>query len=115
MFPGWIRELCVVSGAHLFVLSVDAQTGLELAGARNCTKFSQCNWCGEAFHRLEVQDVKSLILLMLYFHLMEEGEEEARKKTKKKICHHVGRRVSLVLDLSCWLCSGLQRLGPIKG
>jgi hypothetical protein len=43
----------VVCGAHLFVLSVDVQAGLELvavaaAAARNGAKFSQCNvaWGG---------------------------------------------------------------------
>jgi hypothetical protein len=45
---GWIRDSCVMSGAHLFVLSTDMQEGMELMGAlvvvvRNGTKFSQCN------------------------------------------------------------------------
>jgi hypothetical protein len=45
---GWIGDSCVVNGAHLFVLSVDMQAGLEQAAARNGAKFSQCNvaWGG---------------------------------------------------------------------
>jgi hypothetical protein len=43
---------------------------------------------------------------------MEEGEEKEREK--KKILPW-WRRVSLGLDLPCWLCSGSQLLGSIKG
>jgi hypothetical protein len=50
--------------------------------------------------------------LVLYFHLMEEGEEKQRKKRKKLLWR---RRVSLGLDSPCWLCSRLQLLGAIKG
>jgi hypothetical protein len=46
----------VVHGAHLFVLSVDAQSGLEPVAAavvaavvKNGTKFSQCNMAWEGF------------------------------------------------------------------
>jgi hypothetical protein len=44
---GRIGEFCVVHGAHLFVLSIDAQAGLEVVVvvavvARNDTKFSTC-------------------------------------------------------------------------
>jgi hypothetical protein len=47
---GWLGEFCVMSGAHLFVLSNILQAGLELAAvvvvvvvAVASTKFSQCN------------------------------------------------------------------------
>jgi hypothetical protein len=40
---------------------------------------------------------------------MEEGKEKERKKIA------MGRSVSLGLDLSCWLYSGLQLLGAIIG
>jgi hypothetical protein len=37
----------MVCGAHLFVLSTDAQTGLELAaGVRNGAKFLSAMWQG---------------------------------------------------------------------
>jgi hypothetical protein len=45
---------------------------------------------------------------------MEEGEEkESKKKRRKKLPW--GRRVSLGLDLPCWLCSRSQLLTTIKG
>jgi hypothetical protein len=46
---GWLGELCMVHGAHLFVLSNDKQAGLELvavlaavavAAVKNGSKFS---------------------------------------------------------------------------
>jgi hypothetical protein len=44
MFLGVDGEFCMLHGAHLFVLSIDEQTGLELAVAavavRNGAKFS---------------------------------------------------------------------------
>jgi hypothetical protein len=41
---GWIGDACEVHGAHLFVLSIDVPTGLEVVAAvRNGTNFSQCN------------------------------------------------------------------------
>jgi hypothetical protein len=48
---------------------------------------------------------------MLYFHLMEEGEEKERKKEKISLW---GKRVSPRLDPLCWLCSRSQLLGAIK-
>jgi hypothetical protein len=39
-------------------------------------------WWMEAFHGLWIQDVESLILVGVYFCLMEEGEEKERKKKK---------------------------------
>jgi hypothetical protein len=45
----------MVHGAHLFFLSIHAQTGLQLvAMGRNGANFS---WRGEAFHGPGVQDV----------------------------------------------------------
>jgi hypothetical protein len=46
--PGEDGESSLVCGAHLFILSIDAQAGLELvamaaAVGRIGTKFSQCN------------------------------------------------------------------------
>jgi hypothetical protein len=37
-----------------------------------------------AFHGLENQEVKSLILVVLCFCLLEEGEEKERKKKRSK-------------------------------
>jgi hypothetical protein len=48
---------------------------------------------------------------MLYFHLMEEGEEKGEKR--REIAS--GRRVIPGLDPPCWLCCGSQLLGAIKG
>jgi hypothetical protein len=48
----------VVPDAHLFLLPIHTQAGLEPAVVgRNGTNFSQCSRCREAFHRLRVQDV----------------------------------------------------------
>jgi hypothetical protein len=56
---GPMGESCVVCGAHLFVLSIDMQAGLEpaamsLVAARNGTKFSQCSmmWGGFPWARV---------------------------------------------------------------
>jgi hypothetical protein len=46
--------------------------------------FLSASWYGEAFHKLGVQDVDSLILVNAFFHLMEEEEEKERKKKRRK-------------------------------
>jgi hypothetical protein len=46
--------------------------------------FVSVTWHGDSFHGLVVQDVENLILLVLYFCLMEEGEEKERKKKRRK-------------------------------
>jgi hypothetical protein len=40
---------------------------------------------------------------MLYFHVIEEGEEKGKKK-KRREKSAWGRRVSPGLDQPCWLC-----------
>jgi hypothetical protein len=61
MFPGeWIGESHGV--CYSFILSIDTQAGLEPVVVVVLT-FLSVVWCGEAFHRLGVQDVKSLILV----------------------------------------------------
>jgi hypothetical protein len=42
--------------------------------------FLSVTWCREAFHGLGVHDVESLVWVMLYFYLMEEGEGKNEKK-----------------------------------
>jgi hypothetical protein len=57
----------VVCGAHLFVLSIDVQAGLELAEvAKNGAKFSQCNIVWGGFLRAR-EDVESLSLVDDFF------------------------------------------------
>jgi hypothetical protein len=80
------------------VLSIDMQASLELvvvvaAVERNGTKFSQCNMVWQAFHRLGVHDVESLILVDALFLLDGEGEEKERKKKRKRKKSPWGRRV----------------------
>jgi hypothetical protein len=120
MFPGWIGDSHMVSGAHLFVLSTDEQTVLEPVAvvaavevvAKMAPNFLSVTWHGEAFHRLGVHDVKSLILVDALFPLDRGKRREGKIKEKKS---PRGSRVSLGLNLLCWLCSGLQPLGAIKG
>jgi hypothetical protein len=51
-------ESRVVCGAHLFILPIDAQAGLELAVVgRMAPTFLSAAWHGEDFHRLGIQDV----------------------------------------------------------
>jgi hypothetical protein len=70
MFLGWLGEFCVVHGAHLFVLSNDVQTGLELVAAaasvRNGSKLKLS--LGKGYRVSKVG-----FWLVLYFYLMEEG------------------------------------------
>jgi hypothetical protein len=41
---GWLGDSHMVPGAHMFVLSIDVQAGLEpVAAVRNGAKFSQCS------------------------------------------------------------------------
>jgi hypothetical protein len=49
----------MMCGAHLFILPIDAQAGLEqvVVAGSNGSNFSQCPLHGEVFHRLEVQDI----------------------------------------------------------
>jgi hypothetical protein len=47
-------------------------------------------WCGEAFHGLGVQDVKSLILVDALFPLDGGRRREGKKKEKEKKDHHRG-------------------------
>jgi hypothetical protein len=57
--------------AHLFILSIDVQAGLEPAAAaveaetagKMVPTFLSVTWCGEAFQGLGAQDVESLILV----------------------------------------------------
>jgi hypothetical protein len=56
--------------------------------------------------------VKSLILVSGLF-LLNGGRRKKEKKKKKKSA--MGKRVSPGVDPACWLCSGLQLLGAIKG
>jgi hypothetical protein len=109
---GWVGEFRVVHGAHLFVLSVEAQEGLELAVvvARIGTRFSQCN-VGRLSTGWGLRMLKVWFWLMLYVCLIKEGEEKERKK--KTIAW--GRSVSPGLDLPCCLCCSSQLLGAIKG
>jgi hypothetical protein len=77
------------------VLSIDMQASLELvvvvaAVERNGTKFSQCNMVWQAFHRLGVHDVESLILVDALFLLDGGRRREGKKKEKKKNCHGGG-------------------------
>jgi hypothetical protein len=55
-----------------------------------------------------------LILVDALFLLDRERRREGNKKVKEKKSLW-RRRVSLELDPPCWLCSGLQLLGAIKG
>jgi hypothetical protein len=67
--------------------------------------FLSVTWGGKAFHRVRVQDVDFLILVDALF-LPDGGRREGKKKEEKKLQWE--RRVSLELELPCWLCSGLQ-------
>jgi hypothetical protein len=88
---GWLGEIHIMRGAHLFVLSTVSLTGLELVTAAMvamaATKFSQCIICGEAFPGIGVQGVEGLILVGALFPLDGGGgvEKERRKKKRKKI------------------------------
>jgi hypothetical protein len=62
----------VVCGAHLFVLSIDLQAGLEPVAAKMVPSFLSAAWHLEAFQRLGVQDVESLILVDALF-LLDGG------------------------------------------
>jgi hypothetical protein len=46
--------------------------------------FLRITWHREAFPGLKVQGVEGLILVVLYFYLMEAGEEKERKKKRGK-------------------------------
>jgi hypothetical protein len=61
-----------VCGAHLFVLSIDEQGGLEWwwwqqQQREMAPNFLSITWHGKAFHGLGVQDVESLILVGALF------------------------------------------------
>jgi hypothetical protein len=45
--------------------------------------FLSAAWSGEAFHRLEVHEIKSLIMVDVLFLL----DGESRREEKKKNCH----------------------------
>jgi hypothetical protein len=47
----------VACGAHLFILSIDAQTGLNWQQQGEMALFLSAVWHGEAFHGLGVQDI----------------------------------------------------------
>jgi hypothetical protein len=68
---GWKGKSHMVHGDNLFVLPTDTQAGLELvfvAGVREMVpNFLSIMLHGEAFHRLGVQDVESLILVGALF------------------------------------------------
>jgi hypothetical protein len=51
---------CVVRDAHLLVLSTDMQASLEtaVAAAVMVPTFLSVVWCGEAFPRLGIHDIK---------------------------------------------------------
>jgi hypothetical protein len=49
---------------------------------------------------------------MLYFHLVEEGEEKEKKKKRERETLSQGFPGP---DLPFWLCHGSQLLGSIKG
>jgi hypothetical protein len=75
-------------------------------------------WLGEEFPRQGVQCVKGLILVGALFPFdggrkREGKEKEKRKENRKKSLW--GMRVSPGLDPPCWLCSGSQLLGAIRG
>jgi hypothetical protein len=55
---GWVRELCVVCDAHLFLLQLHTGS-FGVAGGEKwlCLFFSSVAWHREAFHRLGVQNV----------------------------------------------------------
>jgi hypothetical protein len=62
--------------------------------------FLSVTWYGKAFHRIEVQDVKSLVQLGLLFPLDGEGRKEGKKKRNEERKKSLwGRTISLVLDL----------------
>jgi hypothetical protein len=77
--------------------------------------FLNVAWHGEAFPRLGVQGIESLILFDALFLLEGGRRREGKKKEKKVEKLPWGRRVSPGVDLSCSLCRGLQLLGAIKG
>jgi hypothetical protein len=68
--------------------------------------FLSITWCGEAFHRLGVQGVESLILVGALFLFDGRRRKEGKKKGEKKIA--VGKRFSMGLDPTCRLCNRLQ-------
>jgi hypothetical protein len=74
------------------------------------SSFLTVTCCGVAFPGIGVQGVRGLILVGTLFPLDGGGEEKERKKKSPW-----GRKVSPRLDPPCWLCSGLQLLGAIKG
>jgi hypothetical protein len=61
--------------------------------------FLSVTWCGEAFHKLGVQDVESLILFDALFLFDGVRRSEGKKNKKKKSPWE--RKVSLGLDLPC--------------
>jgi hypothetical protein len=63
-------------------------------------------WCGEAFHGLGVQDVKSLIQVGALFPLDGGRRIKGKKKEKKKKRSPWGRKVFLGLHLPCWSAVG---------
>jgi hypothetical protein len=65
----------------------------------------------EAFHGLGIQDAESLILIDGLLTL----DGRRKRERKKKIIWPWERKLSPGLDSPCWLCSGLQLLGAIKG
>jgi hypothetical protein len=75
--------------------------------------------CVQAFPGLGVQGVEGLILVGALFPLDGGGEEKERRKKKEERRRRKkspwGRRISPGLDPPCWLCSGSQLLGAIKG
>jgi hypothetical protein len=54
-----------------------------------------------------------LLRFPLYGGQRREGKKKEKKKKEKKSLW--AKRVSPELDLPCWLCSGSQLLGAIKG
>jgi hypothetical protein len=69
------------------------------------SNFFSIIWCGEAFYKLGVQDVKSLILVGALFTLDGGGRKERKKKKSRKKSPQ--GRISPETDPPCWLCSGV--------
>jgi hypothetical protein len=97
----------MVCGAHLFVLPIDAQAGLEQkeAAGRNGTNFSQCRTEWGGFPQAMGSGCRSLILVDALFPLdggrRREGKKSRKIKGERNCC---GR--------NCCRGGGFPRAGP---
>jgi hypothetical protein len=75
----------MLCGAHPFILSIDAQASLEqvAVAGRSGTNFSQCSMVWGGFPQARgSRCLRVRFWLVLYFHLMEEGDEKQTRKKK---------------------------------